>query len=184
MTDEAKPSPPLAPRSRVAWLLGTDTGPPIGPSYILRTASSAVIALLVCRALGFYALWAVVSAVVVIQPEVRASVSATSVRVVANFVGAGVGVALAAFASQAHLPALVLGIVSVGILCRLLGIDAAARSGCVALVVVLLKDPSSVVDNSRTRVLGVLLGCSIALVVTGVAVVVEKRLRGSAVPQP
>jgi uncharacterized membrane protein YgaE (UPF0421/DUF939 family) len=179
MPDEAPPPAPPT-RGRLATLLGTDPGPPIGPSYALRVVSSAVISLLLCRSLGLYPIWAVVSATVVIQPDVRASVSATSLRVLANFVGAGVGALLAVLAWDETIVVLVIGLLVVALICRLIGIDAAARSASVAFVVVHLKDPASVVDTSRTRVLGVLLGCAVALVVTGVVVVAERRKKSPA----
>jgi uncharacterized membrane protein YgaE (UPF0421/DUF939 family) len=100
-------------------------------------------------------------------------VTATSLRVVANFIGAGVGALLAVHAPSYPLPALVVGLFLVAFACRLLGIDAASRSASVALVIVLLRS-SDVLDTSKTRVLGVLLGCAVALVVTGVVSIVQR----------
>jgi uncharacterized membrane protein YgaE (UPF0421/DUF939 family) len=169
------PAPANAARGRLATLLGTDPGPPIGPVYAIRTASAAVIALLICRFLGISPLWAVVSATVVTQPEVRASVSATLLRVVANLVGVGVGALSASLAWSEPIFLLVIGLLVVAVLCRVLGIDAASRSAGVAFAIVLLKDPGNVVDSSKARVVGVLLGCAVALAVTGVVVAIEKR---------
>jgi uncharacterized membrane protein YgaE (UPF0421/DUF939 family) len=167
---ETVPPPP----SRLARLLGTDPGPPVGPIYAVTTASSALVALFLSKALGIYALWAVVSATVVIQPDVRASVSATSLRVVANLLGAGTGALLALAPWSEPIPALVLGLFFVAFACHVLGIDAASRSASVAVVIVLLRS-SDVLDTSKTRVLGVTLGCGVALVVTGVVAMIERR---------
>jgi uncharacterized membrane protein YgaE (UPF0421/DUF939 family) len=174
---ETAPAPACAPpeRSRLARWIGTDPGPPVGPIYALATATSAIVALFLSEALGIYSIWAVVSATVVIQPDVTASVRATALRVVANVLGAGTGAALALLPWSQPIPAVVAGLFFVAFACRQLGIDIASRSASVALVIVLLRS-GDVLDTSRTRVLGVLLGCAVSLVVTGSIGAVQKRL--------
>jgi uncharacterized membrane protein YgaE (UPF0421/DUF939 family) len=169
------PTTPAQQRSLLARLLRTDPGPPVGPIYAAMTASSAVVALTLSHALGIYALWAVVSATVVIQPDVRASISATSLRAVANVLGAGVGALLSMPHWSEPVPGLVLGLFLVAFACRMLGIDAASRSASVAVVIVLLRSPDAL-DTSRTRVEGVLLGCAVALVVTGTVSMIQKHV--------
>jgi len=120
-------------------------------------------------------IWAVVSAVVVILPEVSASVASAGLRVAANLIGAGVGVGIAALALPT-IPSLLMGLVLVAGLCRWLRLDAAARSAGVALVIVLLRDESGVLGSSETRVLLVAIGCIVALAVTVVVGQIETRL--------
>src|SRR5262249_48930613 len=120
-------------------------------------------------------IWAVVSAVVVILPEPHASVKSAALRVIANLVGASTGAALAAF----HLPttaSLVVGLLLVAGLCRLLGIDAAARSASVALIIVSLRQSGGVWVSSETRVALVMLGCLTAFAVTLMAAFLERQL--------
>ena len=161
-------------------MLGAQAAARIGISYLIRVTLAGIAALLVTRALDVAApIWAVVSAIVVIMPEVTTSIATAGLRVVANLIGAGVGVAIAAMALPT-IPSLALGFVAVAGCCRLLGLDAAARSACVALVIVLLRDGSAVLGSSETRVMLVMLGCGVALVVTVVvaqAEVVAGKLR-------
>jgi uncharacterized membrane protein YgaE (UPF0421/DUF939 family) len=162
----------------VSWRtrLGATTETHIGISYVVRTTVSATAALELARALGIASpIWAVVSAVVVILPELSASIANALLRVVANLLGAGIGVAIAQL-DLPLLPALVGGLAVVAACCRLLAIDAAARSAGVALVIVLLRDPTGVLGSSETRVLLVMLGCLVALVVTIAVAWCEPRL--------
>jgi hypothetical protein len=165
-----------ARRDALSARLNAQSSGRIGWSYALRTLAAAMLALLLGRLLHLESsLWAVVSAVVVILPSHDASVTSAVLRVIANLVGAGVGVAL----SGLHLPApvaLAIGILLVAGLCRVLAIDAAARSGSVALVIVLVR-PGSVVSSSEVRVAQVVLGCMVALAVTIVAARIEQRAR-------
>jgi len=163
-------------RSRLAAALGADPGPPLGPGYALRTASAAVIAYGLSRLTGpQIGIWSVVSAVVVIQPEAHATVSAAALRAVANVVGAVIGLAVGSALDAWPLLALAVGMLAVAAACRVLGIDAAARSASVSVAVVLLKDPDGVPGSSASRVAGVLAGCAIALAVTAISTVVEGR---------
>jgi uncharacterized membrane protein YgaE (UPF0421/DUF939 family) len=171
------------PRSWLERRLGIDPGPRLGVSFVARTTGAAAATLLLCRWIGLdNPVWAVVSSVVVILPEVRASVSNAAVRVVANLAGAGTGLGISLIGLPS-LPSLAVGLPATALLCRLLGIDPAARTACVALVIVLLKDPLDVRMSSETRVRLVVLGCAVALFVTVVASQIEEavaRRRGAA----
>ena len=170
------PASQISP-SKLGKLLGVDPGPPVGISYALRTAASATVAMAAFRFLGAQGgVWAVVSAMVVIQPETRASVGAAFLRVVANLVGVVVGVSVGYLLGSLPILALAAGSFAVTFFCRLLRLDAAARSACVSMAIVLLKDPSGVLGSSEIRVLGVLTGCGVALLVTVVAHRLELRL--------
>jgi uncharacterized membrane protein YgaE (UPF0421/DUF939 family) len=152
-------------RDRFAELLGARTAH-VGPSYFARTTTSAVASLAIARALDIASpIWAVVSAVVVIQPELKGSVASAGLRVVANLIGAGVGVAIAAL-ELPTMVALAIGLAGVAAACRLVGLDGAARSAGVALVIVLLRGEHEAVGSSEQRVALVLIGCLVALLVT------------------
>jgi uncharacterized membrane protein YgaE (UPF0421/DUF939 family) len=162
-------------RRRLGELLAAQPSPPIGLSYAIRTASAGALALLSHRLLGSQAgIWAVVSAVVVIQPDHRASVAAAALRVVANIVGAGVGLLVGELLGAHQIVALVVGLLIVAFLCRKLRLDAAARTASVSLAIVLLKDPTGVLGSSETRLIGVVAGCAVALVVTMAAAQIER----------
>lgn len=167
------------PRSDApSWLrslLGAG-GPTIGVSYALRAAASASLALATFHLLGAEAgIWAVVSALVVIQPDESTSVGAALQRVIANLVGVAVGLVCAWLLGRWPPLALAVGVAMVAALCRTLRIDVAARSACVALAIVLLKGPSEALGSSRLRVFGVLTGCGVALLVSVVAAQIERR---------
>ncbi len=160
-------------RSRIARVLGPQPGPQVGVSFAVRTTCAAVVSLLLSERLHIaMPIWAVVSAVVVIQPEVRASISSAALRVIANLVGAGTGLVVSLL-GLALSPSLVLGLVAGAGLSRLLGVDGAARTASVAVVIVLLKDPYDVRVTSETRVALVVLGCVVALAVTVIAAAME-----------
>ena len=180
-------------RSRIARSLGLEAGQRVGVSFAVRTTCAAVASLLLSERLHIATpIWAVVSAVVVIQPEVRASISSAALRVIANLVGAGAGMAV----SLLGLPlssSLVLGLLAGAGLSRLLGVDVAARTASVAVVIVLLKDPNDVGVTSETRVALVILGCMVALVTTVIVAGMEAGIarmapasprRGALTPHP
>lgn len=163
-------------KDRIAALIAEQAGPRIGLSYVLRTTGAAAACLLLCRALHIDTpIWAVVSSVVVILPEIHSSIYSAGVRVVANLIGATVGVGIAALGLP-PLPALVSGLLGVAGACRLLGIDATARTASVAVVIVLLRLPGAELGVSEMRVVLVLLGCVVGLAVTIVAAGIERLL--------
>jgi uncharacterized membrane protein YccC len=161
-------------KDRLPELLRAPSEPRVGLGYALRTTTAAVLSVLLCRQLGIEnPIWAVVSSVVVILPEVHASVSSAALRVIANLVGVTVGVAIDVCALPT-IPSLILGLLAVAGACRLLRIDATARTAGVAVVIVLLRMPGAALGSSETRVVLVLLGCIIGLVVTIVAARIER----------
>lgn len=161
-------------RERFADSLGARTGR-IGTSYVVRTTMAATASLELARAFHIAnPIWAVVSAVVVILPEIKGSVASAGLRVVANLIGAGIGVAIA----QVDLPmiaAMIAGLIAVAAACRWLALDGAARSAGVALMIVLMRDERGVLGSSETRVVLVMLGCATALVVTLVVAGAENQ---------
>jgi uncharacterized membrane protein YgaE (UPF0421/DUF939 family) len=163
-------------RSRLSGLFGLQPGPRVDASFVARTTAAAVFTLLISARLHVVnPIWAVVSAVVVILPEVRASVSSAAIRVIANLVGAGTGFVVSLL-HLAPVSSLLLALPVAAILCRVARIDPAARTASVAVAIVLLKDPFDVKVSSEARVGLVVLGCSIALAVTLLAAPVEWAL--------
>jgi uncharacterized membrane protein YgaE (UPF0421/DUF939 family) len=163
-------------RARVNQLLGAEQGARVGVGFVVRTVAAALASLAIAARLPLSdPLWAVVSAVVVIMPEASGSIATAVQRVVANLVGAGLGMAVHAL-DLALLPSLVLGLVAAAGACRLLRIDAAARTASVALVIVTLHDPFDVRMTSEARLASVVLGCLVALAVTAIAAPIERAL--------
>jgi uncharacterized membrane protein YgaE (UPF0421/DUF939 family) len=154
-------------RDRFAALLGAQQGARIDASYVIRLTLAATAARELTHALGIAEpIWAIVSAIVVIFPEVKASVASAALRVVANLIGAGVGIAIAELGVPG-LPALLVGLVAVAGLCRAAGLDGASRTATSALVIVLLRGGGdATVVSSEVRVGLVVMGCACALAVT------------------
>jgi len=161
---------------RVTSFLAPEPAPRVGRSYAIRIAGVAAMAFVLYRFVDAHlGIWAAVSAIVVIQPDNQASLRNAALRVVANLLGVGVGVVTGAILGDQQLLALVTSLLVVVGLCRWLALDAAARSACAAVAIVLLVDPADVSGSSEMRVLGVVTGCAIALTVT-----IATMLAGSA----
>jgi len=160
----------------VTSFLAPEPAQKLGRSYALRVAGVAAIAFVLYRFVDAHVgTWAAVSAIVVIQPDNRASISNAALRVVANLMGVGVGVATGALLGDQLLLSLVTSLLVVAGLCRWLALDAAARSACAAVAIVLLVDPADITGSSELRVMGVVSGCAIALAVTIATALVTRR---------
>jgi len=107
---------------------------------------------------------AAVSAVLVTQPDLHASLKASLLRVAANLAGATGGVLLLDIIGH-PLVAMGLGIVFTGLICHLLKQDDALRPAFVAVIIVTLIGTSGKWQHGADRVIGVIIGCACALVV-------------------
>ena len=101
---------------------------------------------------------AAVSAVLVTQPNLHSSFQASFMRVIANLAGAFGGAAL--LVAIGHpIAAMAIGVMVTGLLCYLLKQDDALRPAFVAVIIVTLIGEDSKWQNSRDRVVGVIIGC-------------------------
>ena len=107
---------------------------------------------------------AAVSAVLVTQPDLHASFTASLMRVVANLAGAFGGAALLAVTRQ-PVAAMAIGVLLTGLICYLLEQDDALRPAFVAVILVTLIGERNEWHNSVDRVIAVLIGCGCALIV-------------------
>lgn len=137
-----------------------------GIIYSLKATVGAVTAALAYQGLGLPGgPWAAaVSAVLVTQPDLDASLKASLLRVVANLAGAFGGAVLLAIIGQ-PIVAMAIGVMITGLVCHLLKQDDALRPSFVAVIIVTLFGGSNEWHNSANRVAGVLLGCGCALIV-------------------
>jgi uncharacterized membrane protein YgaE (UPF0421/DUF939 family) len=106
---------------------------------------------------------AAVSAVLVTQPDLHSSFQASFMRVVANLAGAFGGALLLAATGQ-PIVAMAIGVMVTGLACYLLKQDDALRPAFVAVIIVTLIGESSKWQNSRDRVIAVIIGCACALI--------------------
>ena len=142
--------------------------------FSCKTAVSAVLALLFYESLHLPgSAWAApVSAVLISQPTFQPSVQASLTRFWANLIGASLG-AIAVSLIHSPLLALLVGVFLTGLVCHHLKFDDALRPAYASVVIVILTSKGSVWWGSLDRVLGVLVGCSIAL---GVGLIFDRSL--------
>jgi uncharacterized membrane protein YgaE (UPF0421/DUF939 family) len=107
---------------------------------------------------------AAVSAVIVTQPTLPSSLKASSLRVMANLVGALVGAALSLLIGQ-PLAAMAVGIMLTGLACYALKQDDLLRPAFVAVILVTLAGETAHWRAPLERVIGVMAGCLCAVVV-------------------
>jgi uncharacterized membrane protein YgaE (UPF0421/DUF939 family) len=134
----------------------------------LQTAVAGVAALLLYRALHLpssSAAWCVVSAVLIFQPKVSDSRDLAFARSAANILGAAVG-ALAASLLGVNWASLGAATLVVVWLCYTMHLDTAVKSACACVAIVMLTQTGNVKTAGIERVVGVVIGCIVALVVT------------------
>jgi uncharacterized membrane protein YgaE (UPF0421/DUF939 family) len=145
--------------------------------------AAAVYALesLVCMAIVVYcyqrfdlgsAMWAVVSAVLVLQPGLEQSYGASATRFVSNLIGALTGAAVDHLHGHSAADVAV-ALVLVVAFCEVLRLDQGLRSACASVLIVMMGG-TVVAHATERRVLAVIIGCSTALVVQ---IVAEKAQR-------
>jgi len=148
----------------------------------IKTATAACLALVAYRATGLPgATWAPISALVVMQTSLHTSFKSSMARFWANLIGAGVGAACALAIPQT-LAALAVGIVATGVICHYLNLDDSRRPGFAAVAIVLLTLQGDVVRGATERVIGVVVGCFVALVVSLVWDGIGERIAHRATP--
>jgi len=109
------------------------------------------------------AIWALVSAVIVLRPGFEDSLRASEVRIAANMVGALVGVAVGmTMGLGAAQIALALAVVIV--ICHWRPLEKGVRSACAGVVIVMMHE-GSIEHMGLERLAAVLVGCLAALVV-------------------
>jgi uncharacterized membrane protein YgaE (UPF0421/DUF939 family) len=173
----------LEPHERLAILRLIQADRPTNRET-LQTAAlyAAQVVLAVSLVMGGYhlygspaALWAVVSAILVIQPAMEQSIATSAVRIAANIVGGLAGIVVGHFLGDGiwqFLTALVL----VVFICDLLKLDLGLRTACVSVAVIMLKSEGRVVSTSRSRMVSVIIGCLTALCVQLLAEWLRKKL--------
>lgn len=134
--------------------------------FSVKAALAAVVAALVYDWFNLPgAVWAAISAVIVMQPDLHSSFKASLTRVIANLGGAFGGAAL--LITFGHpLIALALGILITALACHLLKADDAMRPAFAAVTIVMFTTNNGKWDGPRDRAIAVLIGCAVALLVS------------------
>jgi uncharacterized membrane protein YgaE (UPF0421/DUF939 family) len=122
------------------------------------------------------ALWAVVSAIMVIQPAMEQSIGASAVRIAANTIGGFAGILVGHFWGDGIWQFL-LALVLVVFICDLLRLDLGLRTACVSVAVIMLRSENGrVVSTGSQRMIAVVIGCVTALIVQLLAEALRKKL--------
>jgi uncharacterized membrane protein YccC len=126
------------------------------------------------------ALWAVVTAIMVIQPAMEQSIAASAVRIMANIVGGLVGMFVGHFMGDGIWQFL-LALLVVVFICDVVRLDLGLRTACVSVAVIMLRSQEGkIVTTASGRMISVIIGCVAALLVQLLAEAVRKRLGWSA----
>lgn len=135
-------------------------------------AAQAVICIVLLKALYGQAslkgvLWAMIAAILALQPGLSQSVVTSIIRIAANTVGAGVALAVARFHLKGETDEmeLILALIIVVFLCEGLRLNLALRTACVAAVIVLTANDGHVKTSAVERFSATLIGCMMALLV-------------------
>ena len=110
------------------------------------------------------AIWAIITAVLILQPGLDNSMSASGVRIVATLLGASVGTAATLLIGTGS-AALLAGILVTIILCYLVRLDLHVRQACLTVPIVQMWHPGSVVHVDYERITAILAGCIVPLIV-------------------
>ena len=121
-------------------------------------------------------MWALVSAVLVIQPAFEQSIAASVVRVLANTVAGLVGILMARFFGDGVWQMLV-ALVIVVLVCERLRLDLGLRTACVSLIIIMLSHPNEVMSSGTQRLGSVVVGCVTALIVQLLAEALRRRFK-------
>jgi uncharacterized membrane protein YgaE (UPF0421/DUF939 family) len=106
-------------------------------------------------------MWAAVSAVLVLQPGFRRSLSASGIRVIANLLGVGIG-ELVAMVIADRTAAVCVSLILIILLCEVARLDAGVRSACASVLIVSIgSDP--LLARGVERATAVCAGCGVAL---------------------
>jgi uncharacterized membrane protein YgaE (UPF0421/DUF939 family) len=123
------------------------------------------------------AIWALVSAVIVLRPGFEDSLHASKVRIAANVVGALVGVSVGTIAGSARAPQIALALALVILICLWPPLEQGVRSACAGVVIVMMHEGSgSFRHMGLERLAAVLIGCLAALLVGYVGNNLGRRL--------
>jgi uncharacterized membrane protein YgaE (UPF0421/DUF939 family) len=125
-------------------------------------------------------IWAIVSAILALQPGFQQSVVTSVLRILANTVGAGVALFIG-WTSYLGPPEvrLIMAIIIVVFTCELLRLEQALRTACVAVIIVLtVGGKSQIVSSGEERFLATILGCGMAMFVQLATDFIREKMKG------
>jgi len=150
--------------------------------------AQAVVCILALK--GLYAaigwlgvLWAMISAVLALQPGIAQSLATSVVRILANTVGAVVGYLVGRSLGNG-LWQLLTALAVVVVVCEAARLDLALRTACVAVIIVLTTNDGRVGTSSFERFSAVLIGCGMAMLVQILTDLLRHAFFSESLPTP
>jgi uncharacterized membrane protein YgaE (UPF0421/DUF939 family) len=128
-------------------------------------------------------LWAMISAVLALQPGTAQSLATSVLRILANTVGAIVAYVVGRYLGNG-LWQLLAALTLVVIVCESLRLDPALRTACVAVLIVLTANDGHVRTSSIERFSAVLIGCGTAMAVQVITDFLRHLLFSRTLPTP
>lgn len=120
--------------------------------------------------------WAIVSAVLVLIPDLQQSVSTALARVAANIVGALVGFVVASLLHQQGPLAVIVAMVAVSYICHVLRLDLGVRTACVAVIIVMTAHPGEIRVSVTERFSAVMIGCATGVTAQLIVLAIERKM--------
>jgi uncharacterized membrane protein YgaE (UPF0421/DUF939 family) len=161
--------------------------------YAAQVLVTVALLLMVYRVLdGKAVMWALVSAVLVVQPVFVQSIAVSVVRVAANTVAGLVGIVMTRFFGNGVWQMLVAMVIVIAI-CERLRLDLGLRTACVSLIIIMMSRGSEVFSTGTQRLGAVVVGCVSALIVQlifqrlarmGIRWAADRSLSPAAAPAP
>jgi uncharacterized membrane protein YgaE (UPF0421/DUF939 family) len=133
--------------------------------YAAQAMICAALLTVVYRSAGKQGLgWAIISAILVLQPGIQASLAASISRILANVVGAIVAVLVERWFGGG-LWQLLIAIPIIVFICEILRLDMGLRAACVSAVIVMMFNEGRIVTTSVERSVAVMAGSTLAVIV-------------------
>lgn len=153
-----------------------------GAAYALEAALCAGGLMLAYKLAGADGqIWAVVSAIVVLQPGVQQSFEASAFRILANLIGASVGF-LCGWLLGASVGYVVVGMLLTVALCLAFRLEQSLRTACVSLVIVMTTSDGHLATIGIKRCIAVAIGSVLAVTVQLTVEAIARRLWAFLVP--
>ncbi len=108
--------------------------------------------------------WAIISAILVLQPGLDASLAASISRICANIVGATVALLVEHYFGVGTVQ-LLAAIPVIVFLCEILHLDMGLRAACVSVIIVMTFRDQRIVLTSVDRAISVIIGSALAVIV-------------------
>jgi uncharacterized membrane protein YgaE (UPF0421/DUF939 family) len=134
--------------------------------YILKCLIGTAIGFYLYRLSPTLGAWCLISIILVLAPDDKDAMNLATNRIIANIVGACIGLTLF-YIHPINLFMICLGITASILVCELLKLQTATRSAGVALLIITMHQPGEYFwDVALERAGGVISGCIIGIILT------------------